>query len=398
MGQVKYGYFKDGTKQKREEFYKKVTSSIDKALLLPLNEANEDRWISAFYNIALVQYKNTKVNNRLDYAANNMLLQSDYCKRAFLNLINSEYPKKYFLVVKNILQQTNDATLFAMAGNYLLPLIISNEGKFISEKYASLIKQQPNNFILAEFEKQLNSWNKPIKLPDLKPFFAKAFLPNTTVVFSFQRKDRNYPGLVLIRQANGNFYRETNGKPFCIGQLARSLSNMPGYISNGNTPQGFFKINGFDTSSNYFIGNTTNVQLAMPHEYNRVDSNNNIIDTTWTFEQYKNLLPKGFQNYQPLYNSFCAGKIGRTEIIIHGTTVDTSYYRGKTYFPYTPTMGCLTSVETWNSITGNVQTSNQLLLTQALQKTGGANGYFLLIEIDDKKEAVSLKDVEKWVK
>jgi hypothetical protein len=398
LAQNKYGYFKDGTKPKRDEFYKKVITGIEKTIALPLNETTEDRWISAFYNIALVQYKNSKVNIRLDYAAKNILAQSIECKMAFLNLVNSEYPTKYIAIVKSILEQTTDAKLVAMAANYIMANVLSSEGKFVNKKYEALLKQDERNDILIECGKQLANWNKRITVPDLKPFFDKNYLPNTTIVFSFQRRDRNYPGLVLIRQADGNFYKNENGKYFTIGQLARSLSNMPGYISNGNTPQGFFKINGFDTSSNYFIGNTTNIQLSMPHEYHRLDSNNNIMDTTWTLEQYKNLLPKSFQNYQPLYSSFYAGKIGRTEIIIHGTTVDTSYYKGKTYFPYTPTMGCLTSVETWSSTTGQLQTSNQLLLTQALQKAGGANGYFVVIEIDDKKAAVSLGDLERWMR
>ena len=179
---------------------------------------------------------------------------------------------------------------------------------------------------------------------------------------------------------------------------------MPGYITNGNTPQGIFKMNGFDTSINYFIGSTTNIQLAMPNEYNRSFINGDIVDTTWTLEQYKNLLPPNLQNYKPLYGTFYAGKAGRTEIIAHGTTVNPAYYSSNSFYPHTPTMGCLTSVEIWNNKTGLLQKSNQQKLTAALQKNGGAFGYLIVIELDNTSSEiyrgnlpVSLKDIMMYL-
>lgn len=51
-----------------------------------------------------------------------------------------------------------------------------------------------------------------------------------------------------------------------IPQLARSISNLPYYLTNGNTPQGLYRITGTDISENKWIGPTTNIQMVMPFE------------------------------------------------------------------------------------------------------------------------------------
>ncbi len=392
-------YFKDALQPNREKFYNNIVSNINKTLQLPLDSTTEDRWNSAFYNIGLVQYKTALVNSKIDAVAKMINTQSTDCKKAFLNLIYSEYPKKYAAQIKTVFKtSTDDAKLMAMAAIYLLPSATAADVKMMQQQTATALLKDADNAILFELQQQLNNWNKKTSIPSIKTFFAKDYLLGTVLVLSFQRKDRNYPGIALVRKANGDFVKNTDGKYFAVGQLARSVSNMPGYISMGNTPQGIFKMNGFDTSKSFFIGPTTNIQLAMPHEYNPFTVDGKLIDTTWSLEQYRNLLPTNFKNYYPLYGSFYAGKAGRTEIIAHGTTVDPNYYKTNIYYPYTPSAGCLATKEIWNSTTGYLETSDQLLLTKALQQAGGANGYLIVIEIDDKKAPVKLEELIGYLK
>lgn len=391
-------YFKDALKENREKFYKKIINGINKNVSLAFTTENEEQLSSAFYNIALVKYKTSFVDNRIDSAAKTIQLRSENYQKALINLINSDYPKKYAAYVFAIFKNTTDAKLMAMAANYLLPTATAAQVKIMQKQTNALLDQTPDNAILFELGEQLKNYNKKIISPSIKTFFEKNYLPGQVLVFSFQRKDRNYPGLAMVRNADGNFIKNTDGNYFAVGQLARSLSNMPGYITNGNTPQGFFKMNGFDTSNNFFIGPTTNIQLSMPHEYHPFNVNGNLIDTTWSLQQYKDLLPSNFKNYHPIYGTFYAGKAGRTEIIAHGTTIDTAYYTSQLYAPYTPTAGCLCTKEIWNNKTGYIQTSNQLLLTEAIQKAGGPYGYLVVIEIDDKMEAVKLSDVLSLIK
>ena len=398
FAQNKNTFFKYAVKAERDSFYNRTLRTINKTLPLPLDSTTEENWQSAFYNISLLNYKNDKVTNAIKKVSKTIVFRSDDCKKGFLNLVNNLYPKSYFAVAKEICKFATDAKLFAMSLHYMMHSYKTTEDvNWIREKVKQVFATDSINPILHELNVELyNTFNKNIT-PDLFTFFDKNYLPNTTIVFSFQRKNRNYPGLALIRKANGTFVKNNDSTYFAVGQLARSLSNMPGYITNGNTPQGIFKMNGFDTSVNYFIGPTANIQLAMPNEYNSILVNGEVVDTTWTLEQYKNLLPENFRNFTPLYGTFYAGKAGRTEIIAHGTTVNPDYYISSSYYPYTPTMGCLTSVELWNNKTGVLQKSNQQILANTLQKNGGAFGYLIVIELDAKEESVRLKEVKSYL-
>lgn len=397
--QNKPAFFKGALKENRDKFYNTIVSSINKTLKLPFDSANEENYNNAFYNIALIQYKTLVVNTAIDDIAKKINRSSNDCKKAFLRLINSEYPKKYAWQIKNVFKIAgDDAKLMAMAANYLLPTATVAEVKMMLQQTETELQKDADNAILFELSNQLKSWNTKTTTPSIKTFFDENYLTAQMLVFSFQRKDRNYPGIAMVRNTDGNFVKNADGKYFTVGQLARSISNMPGYISNGNTPQGVFRITGFDTSSNYFIGPTTNIQLAMPHEYDGFILNGKKIDTTWSLENYKNFLPDNFKNYQPIYGTFYAGKAGRTEIIAHGTTVDIDYYKKNTYFPYTPTAGCLCTKEIWNNKTGMLDNSDQQLLAKAIQKTGATKGYLIVIEIDNKKTAVTLADLLSYLK
>ncbi len=391
-------FFKDAVKAKRDTFYNRTLRSINKTFSLPLDSNYTENWQSAFYNINLLNIKSKKVDAVIKNIAPKIAKQNDACKREFLNLINNKYPKVFFNTVKAICNSTTEDKLQAMCIHYLLKSAATNEQQnWILKKLETLFATNKTSAILHELAVEIKFEFNKQKQPQYTDFLDSTYLPNTTIVFSFQKSDRNYPGIVMIRKADGHFLKNDNGTFFYTGQLARSLSNMPGYISNGNTPQGIFKMNGFDTSKNYFIGPTTNIQLSMPFESSRVLINNDEVDTSWTLEQYKNLLPKSFQNYDPIYGSYYAGKAGRTEIIAHGTTVNPTYYKGLQFYPYTPTAGCLATIELWNENNGTLQKSNQYLLTQALQKAGGAKGYLIVIDIDhNSSEEDSLEPAIKF--
>jgi len=196
----------------------------------------------------------------------------------------------------------------------------------------------------------------------------------------------------LIRNADGNFVKDSSGNLFHIPQLARSISNLPGYLRNGNTPQGIFKMYGFGVSMSNFIGPTANVQMGMPVELSiqKFFDDSTILDSTWTIDWYQKLIPKKLQNYLPLYGSYYSGIAGRSEIIAHGTTIDPNYYSGKPFYPLTPTQGCLCTKEIWD---GKRLESDQQKLVNGLLKAGGANGYCVVLEIDDKQATVTIKDI-----
>ena len=394
-------YFKDALKEKRTVFYSNIVKNIMKTFALPLNDKTEEAWQSAIYNVNLTKYKAPFIDIKIEEVVKNINPRSNYFKKILLELLNAEYPDKYAAAIKGVFKNaTDDVKLMAMAATYILPTSSVEERKMMLQQTLVLLAKDADNAILFQLVQQIKSFNKKIITPSIKTFFNKEYLPGQVLVISIQRKNRNYPGLALVRNADGNFVKNSDGSFFAVGQLARSAGNMPGYITNGNTPQGIFRMDGFDTSSSFFIGPTTNVQLTLPFEFkaSHFYKDNSQVDSVWNIKNYKNLLPENFKNYQPIYESYYAGKAGRNEIIAHGTTIDTAFYSTKIYGPYTPSAGCLCTKEIWNNKTGFLQASDQLLLTQAIKNAGGANGYLIVIEIDDKKNPVTIADVISFLK
>ena len=99
-----------------------------------------------------------------------------------------------------------------------------------------------------------------------------------------------------------------------------------------------------------------------------------------------------------MYQSFYAGLAGRSEIIAHGTTVNPAYYKNQSFYPHTPTVGCLSTKEIWSPIDGKRIESNQQKLVDALKKAGGADGYVVVIELEDKKQPVTLQEIMPYIK
>jgi hypothetical protein len=234
----------------------------------------------------------------------------------------------------------------------------------------------------------------------LKDCLDKKYLQNNIVLYSIQRKNRNYPGIIIVRDANGNFVKDEKGNIFSVPQLARSISNLPYYLTNGNTPQGIFRMHEFGISRNLALGPTQNIQLAMPYEITvqHFLRDSSITDTGWTIDHYKKLLPESWKKYFPAYGTYYASKAGRTEIIAHGTTVDPEYYKAQPYYPHTPTQGCLCTKEIWSAADGKRTVSDQQKLVDAVKKAGGPEGYVIVIEIDDQQKPVSINEILPYLK
>ena len=398
--QQKMPVFPGAIKEKREAFYKTIVSkNINAGLASRLNAANEFLWISAFESVNLVKYHSAFVNAKIDFAADHLAGRSNDFKKEFLQLINSDYPEKYRAQVKSLLNNTDDPLLFAMEVNYLLHTASANELKMMEQLAAKRLLALPEDAVLQALNMQLNNISKKMIPPSLSAFFDPAYLPGQVIVFSFQRKNRNFPGLAMVRASNGKMLKNDDGTFFSVGQLARSESNMPGYISLGNTPQGIFRMDGFDTSKNFFIGPTTNIQLTLPFEFkaSHFFRDSSLADNDWQIKRYSALLPENFRNDEALSGTWYAGKAGRNELIAHGTTIDPAYYQHTGYGPYSPSAGCLVAKEKWNEQTGMLQSSDELLLSEAVKKAGGAKGYLIVIETGDKQFPVSVNDIRPYI-
>jgi hypothetical protein len=257
--------------------------------------------------------------------------------------------------------------------------------------------QDPLNDILEELTSYLKDYSSKKEYPPIQDLFAQQGNLRQKTVYSFQQWNRDYPGIAIVQYEDGHFARDAYGKLITVQQLARSGSSLPYFITNGNTPQGIYRITGIDTSYNNFIGPTPNLQMIMPNEMYWKDFFTEAADTTVPLNAYQELLPSTWKDYFPMYESFQAGKIGRTEIIAHGTTIDPAFFAGKPYYPISPTLGCLCAREIWDPSTGQLKESEQLKLANTFLQTPGTTGYLFVINYFNKSRPLTVDDIEPLV-
>jgi hypothetical protein len=393
-------YAKDTKAANRDRLYKNlVNNAINKNFSVPLTDSTEEYWIDAFNAIQLIRYKSPWTDSKIYEAYKGVEKRSDDFQRALLGMSFAMYPAAFSKEIIALMNAVISDRVFAMSAEYIAaaqPAAIQG----LKTKTAQRRLNDDENAILKILSYRLDHYAGKNILPPVKEMLHQSFFKNAVVVYSFQRKNRNYPGIAILRDTAGNFVKALYTDYFYVTQLARSITNLPGYISNGNTPQGIFRMDGFAVSKNIFIGPTTNIQLTMPAEtgVQHFMNDSAITDTVWTENWYKKLLPQQWKTYTPFYESYYAGKAGRTEIIAHGTTINPAYYKGEPYYPLTPTYGCLCTREIWNEEDGSRTISDQQLLVNAIQQAGGANGYFIVIELNDEQRPVTIEDILPFLK
>ncbi|HVZ98468.1 MAG TPA: hypothetical protein VG847_16415, partial [Chitinophagaceae bacterium] len=388
------------TTAEKTKLHDRLIKSIHSNLSVPLTDSTEENWEDAFDAIEVLLYHSPLSDQKIATAFDSLDKRTVEFQQSLLEMIYANYPHQFLIQVNHLLYNTPDTGVFALCGEYLLQQnnkdIAENVQELMNRVFTSQVSINPIlHSLQVHIDEKLNGYVPPAKII-LSQIFDRNFLEGNIVMYSIQRKDRDYPGLVLIKDRYGNFITDSSGKIFEIPQLARSITNLPFCLHYGNTPQGIYLMHGFQVSMANFIGPTANVQLSMPAEVTIAAflRNDNITDSVWSPDYYKSLLPETLQNFSPLYEAYYAGLCGRREIIAHGTTIDPSYYLHQPYYPLTPSEGCLCTKEIWN---GKRAESDQQKLVNALLRAGGADGYCIVIDIDDKKAPVTLKDVLPFI-
>ncbi|HLK31176.1 MAG TPA: hypothetical protein VKT28_21530 [Puia sp.] len=321
-------------------------------------------------------------------------------KKNFLEALYAAYPNIYKRNVQSIIEKENDAKLFSICAAYLYRCDSSiNNSNALKIKMVEKFSGYDTIPVLQELEKYLTNQNSFAhqKPPDFIQLFKYQKTTGKKIIYSFQRHNRDYPGIAIVQNADGSFVKNADGRLAVFEQLARSGSNLPYFITNGNTPQGIYSILGTAVSHNNFIGPTPNLQLIIPFE----NKWGKYFQQDWNPPQdslllYKNLLPPNWRNYEPMMEAWDAGKIGRTAIIAHGSTIDPEYFKDKPFYPLTPSQGCLTAKELWNVTSGRLLVSEQFNLVSAFLSTQGNKGYLYVINIDNQQKAVSREEIEIW--
>ena len=392
--------YKGAEKASREKTYNNIVKNIiTKNLYLPLSDSTEENWASAFDAIEVLRYTPYWISETVNAAFDGIEKRSPGFQRALLEFCYAMYPDSFTAPVETLAATTGNSKIFALCTEYLYQAKKLN-GSAVATKTRMFQFELEQDSILNPLVKSKWKIKDQDKIAALQEINNPNFLPGNVVLFSFQRKNRNFPGMVVVRDKEGNFITGDSNKIIALPQLARSVSNLPFYLTNGNTPQGIFRMFDFGVSKSMAIGPTTNIQLMMPRETSPQFflKDSSITDTVWTEALYQKILPETWKKYLPALETYYASKAGRTEIIAHGTTVDPEYYKGQFYYPHTPTQGCLCTKEIWSAADGSRMISDQQKLVDAVKKAGGPDGYVVVIEIDNQQKPVSLNDILPYLK
>lgn len=356
------------SKAVRDSVASSLKRKINAAVAKPVNERTLSDWKGACWAMELMLYKPKGLRRRISTTLKHLYQQPVSFQQSFLEMVITLYPGKFKKELTGIWTRLGSHKVKAMA---LEQLALANcfpelkvDTVFASTEYCS--------FYLMRWRAQ-----KPV-FPEKSEFLDKDFLNGQTVLVSFQYRNRDKPGCLMIRTAGHGWMKDERGTPWCFTQLARSITNLPWYITNGNTPQGLYKITGTDISTNDWIGPTPNLQLVMPLEE---APQTFFTDTVQSHAQYKKLLGP-LVKFAGLFESYYAGKAGRSEIIAHGTTIPEWFYKGKTYYPCTPSLGCLCSPETWNE-SGILETSAQRDWMNVVSQLENQPSYLVVVDVGE---------------
>lgn len=389
-------YLKFTEEAERAKTYERIVRNvIYKNLEEPLNDTTEDSYEAAFNAMEVANYSSAATWKKVQEAMKVLPFQSLTFQRSALEVAYAVYPNDFMKEVSALMRTTTDPRIFGMCAVYLLkadPEAYTVIEDVLVKNFPDSLRNHPILMGLQQFSG--NAVRDAEKEKVLSVLLSKGFLPGETVLFSFQRKNRDYPGMVMVRKRDGSFVKEQN-EYFHAPQLARGIANLPFFLTKGNTPQGLYRMFGFGVSRNQSIGPTANIQMGMPVELSREKFfDNRKMKGDWSIEDYRQLLPESVRDYKPLYETYIAGSAGRNEIIAHGTTIDPSYYIGKPYYPMTPTEGCLCTKEFWD---GKLIYSDQQRLINAMLSAGGAYGYVVVIELNDEQRPVVIDDVLQYL-
>lgn len=212
---------------------------------------------------------------------------------------------------------------------------------------------------------------------------------NQPRVFMFCRENRKYPCRYIIKDKSGKWRRTAQQTVWSQRSLGLSRLKRSFNQSNGNTPSGVYRIDGVMP---------TNDDQTSFGQYRRLILN--FVGSSENEENLKKLIPTSSFQEKWWTESAIARDLGRGLFRIHGTGRKSS--STKSYYPLTPTLGCVAQSEnTYNGITYKDQRNflDELMLASGLEPTYENEekilGLLYVVNINNEKRPVELADLLK---
>ncbi len=196
-----------------------IKYSIAHNLSLPLSDSTEENWEEAFNAIAVLLYKSPFSDEKINKAFDDIATRSVDFQKALIELAYTNYPDIFHNQVKNLISTTDDSKVFAICAEYLLQeekdsFSAINITKLLNAKFADQSVTDPVLSMLQLRLAQQTTSQTFLTKNLLTKLFGNKLLPGKTVMYSIQRKNRDYPGIVIVRDGNGNFVTDSIRKYF----------------------------------------------------------------------------------------------------------------------------------------------------------------------------------------
>jgi hypothetical protein len=249
---------------------------------------------------------------------------------------------------------------------------------------------------LAEFYKAIakDEWaDKQITdLMSFEPRWRRSLrgYKNKVRLFMFCRHNHEHPCLMLMKDAAGNWRRDSQGNLWAQPKLGLSRHGLPAHQVNGDTPQGIYTIDS--------VMPEPNRQLVFG-KYRRLILN--FISSSRNEKDFLSLMPGSTQGLSWWREGKLARDVGRSLLRIHGTgLINTD--PASSWYPFYPTSGCIASRE--NTYDGVEFHDQRHLLDEMMEASGLAANYrnetklkglLYVVDINSEERPVELADIEK---
>jgi len=218
----------------------------------------------------------------------------------------------------------------------------------------------------------------------------------------FCRPNRDVLCTTVLKDRQGQWVKE-NGEIWSVPLLLQSVHRLPWSFTNGQTPQGLYRMEGLipdptrpqdnpiPTVAEFLAyGQYPLIQLFFPTEKGQREFlPNQKGPFTGTLAQYQALWPPSWQTHAPITQSYGAGRQGRTLLRIHGSGLATNHFGGwRGPQGWLPTLGCLAARETYED-------SPQHDMPRLLQQLAGDRftGYVVVVEVPGPDTPVAIADL-----
>lgn len=125
-------YTTDAARAKMNE--RLVNNTITKNLALPLTDSTEENWQDAFSAMEVMDFKSEYTETKTQSAFKDIETRSLSFQRALLELAFTNYPGKFFIQTRDLLNKTSDPKIFAMCAEYLIQEIKMTVSKIFCQK------------------------------------------------------------------------------------------------------------------------------------------------------------------------------------------------------------------------------------------------------------------------